>query len=374
VKILASEKWAAPGGGMERSMLEVAEGLSDRGHDLRLMYRFPGEYLPIYASFGATTRQARSFFIDRGDTVRSALGLIPTTAAGVRARPDLVYLNDILHAPFGALVSSITRRPLVAHLRLNPPDDVLGRQIWASLPRIRRFIAVSSDTRTRYADFGFPQERIDVVHNAVDLDRYTPPSDTERQAARERLGIEDDEYLIVYIGRIDAVKGIDTLINATNRLVEQGLRVRLVVAGRPAWHETPEAGLRYVEELQRRALPGSATFLGVQLDTLPLYRAADVVAVPSNWPEPFGRVIVEAMACGLPVVASDIGGIPEILTEDLRQLLVTPGDSDDLAARLQSVRADAAELGRACRRVAEARFGSAQMLDGIEASFARATS
>jgi glycosyltransferase involved in cell wall biosynthesis len=371
VRILASEKWTAPAGGMERSMLEVAEGLSSRGHAMTVMYRNPGEYLPIYESFGATTKQGRSFLIDRTRTLRSAGELVTTALAGARTRPDLVYVNDYQHTPFGALVSAATRSPLVAHLRLTPPA-VSARQMRASVPRVQRFIAVSADTRERFSQFGYPRERIDVVYNGVDLTRYSPGSVEERRISRRELGIADDEYLVLYVGRIDAVKGIETLIGAVNQLRERGRRIRLVVVGRPAWHETVEAGERYVAALQQRALSGTAAFIGVQLNPVPLYRAADVVAVPSHWPEPFGRVIVEAMACGRPVVASGVGGIPEILTGELKALLVPPADEAALAARLDAISGHVDDLGQACRDEAEARFGLDTMIDGIEESFSRA--
>lgn len=352
-------------------MLEVAEGLVRRNHDVTLMYRFAGEYLPLYAGFGAKTRQERAFFIDRGETLRSAAALAATTLHGVRLHPDLIYLNDVLHLPFGALVSSLTRSPAVSHLRLIPGPN-FGRQIWTALPRIRRFIAVSADTRDRWVSYGFPAEHIDVVYNAIDVARYSPGTPEDRAIARRDLGIDDDEQVVLYVGRIDKVKGIETLIGAVSRLAQRRQRLRLVVAGRPAWHETPEAGQEYVEQLRRMATDVTASFLGPVIDTVPLYRAADVVAVPSEWPEPFGRVVIEAMGCARPVVATAVGGIPEILTGELATLLAPPGDVEQLSDRLDQALDAGPELGAACREAAARRFGLETMLDGVEASFALA--
>jgi glycosyltransferase involved in cell wall biosynthesis len=355
---------------MERSMLEVAEGLVRRRHDVTLMYQFAGDYLPLYAAFGAKTRQERAFFIDRGKTLRSAAGLAATTLHGVRAHPDLIYLNDVLHVPFGALVSKLTRAPAVSHLRLIP-GPMFGRQIWMALPRIRRLIAVSSDTRARWVEYGFPADRIDVVYNAIDHERYSPGTAEDRVIARHDLGIDEAEQVVLYVGRIDKVKGIETLIDAVGRLAKKRDRVRLVVAGRPAWHETPEAGQQYVERLRRMATDVTATFLGPVVDTIRLYRAADVVAVPSEWPEPFGRVVIEAMGCARPVVATAVGGIPEILTEDLAVLLAPPADPEQLAARLDHALMAAPELGAMCRAAVMRRFDLETMLDGLEETFSR---
>ncbi|HVT66081.1 MAG TPA: glycosyltransferase family 4 protein [Mycobacteriales bacterium] len=369
MRILATEKWTAPGGGMERSMLEVAEGLAGRGHDLELMYRFPGDYLPMYASFGVKTHQERAFFVDRAETLRSTLGLALTTLDGVRRRPDLIYLNDVLHVPFGAMTSAVTRAPAVSHLRLSPPDKPMGRQFWKSVPRIKRFIAVSADTRDRWVALGFPADRVGVVHNGVDVARYTPGTDADKAAARSELGIADEDEIVLYLGRIDKVKGIETLIDAVNRLAVRRPRLHLLVVGRPAWHETPEAGERYVESLRTAAKAVRATFLAARLDAVPLYRVADVVAMPSEWPEPFGRVAIEAMACGRPCVATRIGGIPEIFTGDLEQLLTPAGDPAGLATCLDAALDAGPELGGICRAAAQARFSLETALDGIEANF-----
>lgn len=354
-------------------MLEVASGLAARGHDMTVVYQNAGALLTSYAEAGVHTVQGGQFAVDRSQTVRSALQLLATTWLGIRRRPELVYVNDFQHTTFGALVSTATRSALVCHLRLTPPAaGSFARQLKLSIPHVDRFIAVSEDSRERHSRAGFPRERIDVVHNGIDLSHYSPGTPAQRTSARQQLGVDEDALVIAYVGRVDAVKGVETLVDAVNALHAENPRYHLLVVGRPAWHDSPQAGAAYVEGLRHRARPGSATFLGVQLDTVPVYRAADVVVVPSQWPEPFGRAVVEAMACGRPVIASRIGGIPEILTEDLEPLLVEPGSVADLAARLAWIDGRCTDLGPRCREVATARFGLERTLDGIESSFARA--
>ena len=372
MRILATAKWAEAKGGAERSVLDVSGGLSARGHDVTVLYQGAGELLPEYQRRGCSTVHGFEFFIDRNRHVASTGGFAWTWLRGVRQRPELVYIQDWEHAPLGAAVSSSCRAPLVSHLRLTPPPQY-SRQHRSALRRVDRFIAVSSDVRERFVTSGLPRDRIDVVHNGLDLDEFSPGAPADREAVREALGVSPDDFVVLYVGRLDRVKGVETLIAACNRRAELGRPVRLVAVGQPIWHQSDSDGQDYLERLRDLAKPTQADFVGARTDIVPMYRAADVVVVPSIWPEPFGRVVIEAMACGRAVIASRVGGIPEILTGDLAPLLFEPGDVDDLVRRLDEIENDAASIGIRCRTVAEERFGIGTTLDGVEASLADAS-
>jgi glycosyltransferase involved in cell wall biosynthesis len=373
MKIVATVKWADARGGAERSVFDVTTGLQRRGADVTVMYLGGSELLPAYRQAGCEVRKVRDLFLDRQRTASSLLGLARATASGVLARPDLVYLQDYEHLTFGAAVATTARSALVCHLRLVPPK-LFGRQYRLAAQRVGRFIAVSDDVRKRFSsEVGLPIERIDVVHNGIDLERFFPGTAEDRQFARDQLGLKADEYAVLYVGRIDRVKGIEVLIEAANRLAAKRGNVRLLLVGQPIWIDTEEEGLRYVEDLRRLATDVPVEILGPHLDPVPFYRAADVVVVPSIWREPFGRVVIEAMACGRPVAASRTGGIPEILTGELAEFMVTPGDPAELTALLDRIhQGDATALGARLRAEAEARFGFDKVLDGISASIDKA--
>jgi glycosyltransferase involved in cell wall biosynthesis len=369
MKIVTTIKWADAKGGAERSGLDVASGLRKNGNDVTVLYGGGEDLLPAYRAAGCKVRKAHAFVVDPTRRLPTSIGLVRTTTAALRDWPDLVYCQDYQHLPFGGALSRATRAKLVCHLRLLPPATRSGRQIRIMIPRVDRFIAVSDDTRRRWGQAGLPVERIDVVHNGIDLSTFSPGSVEERQAARRSLGLCDDDYAIVYVGRIDHVKGVHVLVEAASRFATKLPNARLIVVGQPIWHESEQDGLNYIEELRRLAGDLRIDFAGPQYDLVPFYRAADVAVTPSTWPEPFGRVVIEAMACGAPVVASRIGGIPEILTGDLSDFMFPAGDSHALAARLDYVHSlDAAELSHRFRTEAEARFGFARALEGLVAS------
>lgn len=170
--------------------------------------------------------------------------------------------------------------------------------------------------------------RIDVVHPGVDLQMFTPG---DRRAARAALGLAGpdigDESIVAFVGRIQPLKAPDVLLRAVARLSG----VRVVVAGGPSGSglAAPDALVRLAGQL---GIADRVTFLPPQPrdQLVKLYRAADVVAVPS-YSESFGLVAVEAQACGTPVVAASVGGLPVAVRDGVSGVLVDGHDPGDWA-------------------------------------------
>jgi glycosyltransferase involved in cell wall biosynthesis len=168
-----------------------------------------------------------------------------------------------------------------------------------------------------------------VIEIGVDNSLRRPPSATEREAARGALGATPDGLVVLYLGRMDPTKGIETLLQAIRLLDDP--RILTVIAGAPS--KFRKGADTYATDL-RAGAPRGVRFVGRYDDPRPLLWAADVVVVPSIWEEPLSRVPVEAMACGVPVVGSRIGGTPEILSGPFSALLFEPGDPDALVVAL----------------------------------------
>jgi glycosyltransferase involved in cell wall biosynthesis len=189
--------------------------------------------------------------------------------------------------------------------------------------RARVFVAMSNAFAQLLADrYGVDPARIEVVPPGVDLDRFAPG---DRAAARARLGIRPDTFVVATARRLVPRMGIDVLLRAWPQIAESRGETLLVVAG-----DGPE---RARLEAEAR---GPVRFLGrVDDETLVgLYRAADVCVVPSVALEGFGLVALEALACGTPVVVTNVGGLPEAVAGLDPTLAVEPGDADALAARV----------------------------------------
>lgn len=361
-------------GGQERCLLEVTAELANRGHEIDLLYRSPGESLVEYRRFCREIRRVPGHLIEGRRPVGSILRWLRTTGIAARGRHDIVYINQHQDAPFGAAVATLKRIPLVCHLHLPPPA---GRGIQWALARskITRYITVSHHTRTQYVARGVAPSRIDVVHNGIDLDRYREPEAAQRAAFRRAHGIPLETFVVLYAGRLDPEKGIDVLIDAYALLGLSPAEGRLMIAGAPRNHRDAAAAREYVAALSTRGRPHTCVWLDRQLDPVPLYGAADVAVLPSLVNETLGRTTIEAMACERPALASAVGATSEVLSGPFGRFLFPPSDPYALAGALGRVRhwrQQEPELGAACREHVRTHFTLERAVDGIERTLARA--
>ncbi len=352
----------------------MTEGLAARGHTVDLVYRGGGSFEDRYRRACrsmtriATLRGREGQRFHRAALVRAALG-----ARRAAAEADVVYLNDDRHAFVGGVLSRLPRRALVCHLRL-PVTTARTRQDRLGLPLVDRFIAVSAATREEYVADGLAADRIDVVHNGIDPARFPLATPEQRAAARAELGL-GDQFTVLFAGRLDHAKGLEALLDAWAALGLGPDDGRLVLAGEARNHRSPAEAEAYVASLRARVPAATTLWLGRRDDVVPLYAAADVVALPSVFPEPFGRVLVEGMACGRPAVGSAVGGIPEILTGELAAGVVPPDDPAALAAALGRLRGWQDRdpgLAERCRRHVEQGFTLERTIEGVESVLQRA--
>lgn len=186
----------------------------------------------------------------------------------------------------------------------------------------------------RFPDVG---RKIEVVHNGVDVDQFAPLA---ADPGRLRNGGEEGGLKVLYAGRLTREKGVHLLIDAMKEVFRRDSRVNLELVGSFWWGSNKRTP--YVEELKAMARDAGrrVVFRGyVRSDLMPaVYQSADIFVAPSVWQEPFGKVILEAMACGLPVIASNRGGIPEVVGG--AGILLDPEDLPTLSASICRLLAD----------------------------------
>ena len=192
-----------------------------------------------------------------------------------------------------------------------------------------RVIAVSEDLASRLRRRGIRPERILTIHNAVDDDEGL--SDCEPGAFRRSLGIGPGAPLIAVVGRLSPEKGQAVFLESFRRLLSARPDARAALVGEGIDTETLK------QQAARLGLEQSVHFAGYQRHVAPIYKDVDLIVVPSVQFEGIPNVLLEAMSAQRPVVATSIGGIPEVVRHEQEALLVPPGDSLALAEAMRRV-------------------------------------
>jgi glycosyltransferase involved in cell wall biosynthesis len=383
-------------GGVATHQLHLAQGLAAAGVEAELLatntrvcrgkwgpesptvllnvYRMPGSTrlnrrtvsaLGGYARLGryafavARTRQYGS----RREVLRNVLIYRRFLA---EVRPDVIHVQHPLErCLYARTVRRVEgwRTPLVvtAHSLFGEHEEATIRSLMA--PNLRaadRVIAVSEHIADQAISLGVEQQRVCVIRSGVDTEQFRPASARERAEARARLDIVPDAQLVLFVGNLEPRKQVDVLLRAIARLRETMPEVSLLIVGSgesagPLDQTAQLARLRHA-----LGLDAAARFVGRLSDERlrDAYAAADAFALPSS-SEAQGIVALEAMACGLAVVGSRVGGLLGTIDDEQSGFLVPAGDVEALAARLAQVLSQPAlraALGDAARRVVEARF------------------
>jgi glycosyltransferase involved in cell wall biosynthesis len=369
VRILTVANHLGARGGLERTQLTNCRALAARGHRIDLVYVSAGDFAEEWERFTGSMVRTEGTLPRRRHPLSSTAAVATGAWAGKRSQPDVVYVYRYWDIPYAVAVGIMAGAPVVFHLCLPPPVRV-PRWLRPCLGRVTRTLSVSEDTATRWHGTGLRGERITVALTGVDLAQYSPAPADARAATRRALGIAEDAFFVLYAGRIGREKGVDILVRAFAELSALRPECHLMVVGSPSLGADPADSAAYEAELRALAAGLTVSWNPAQPDVVALIQAADVAVAPSLWPEPLSRSVMEPLACGVPVVATRVGGNPEILTGWLSDFLVEPSDVPGLTARLASLhrwRSADPSLGDRCRREAEARLSLDTEVDTIEA-------
>jgi glycosyltransferase involved in cell wall biosynthesis len=370
-------------GGSEQSLLDVMASLGSAEPTLerRLLSMADGE-LPAearalgvevtvlsmpraLASLGESKAERASRLTRAAELAGAALVtpsyLVAFRNAVRRARPDIVHTNG-MKAHVAARLA-VPELPRVVHLRDFASQRPLAKGVVATQGKRALFVTNSHAVKADLLGIA-PSVRARVVHNAIDVSRFVAgPTDFIHLA--ELAGLPPPAPGTRVVGMVATYawwKGHRTFLAAAARLrATCPIPLRFYVVGGPIYGSPgSEISRAELERLIRSAgLEGAVGLVPFQREVERAYRGLDVVVHASERPEPFGRVIVEAMASGRPVVVARAGGAVEVFSEGVSGLGFTPGDADACAAALRSLLENDSLRGRfgsAARVEAEARF------------------
>lgn len=347
-------------GGTERLTIELVTRLTDRFRMVVCCLDAPGEWAGELAGRGIPVI-----------ALRRTPGFHPSLGAQV-ARVAAAHGVQVIHchhySPFvyGRIAGLFNRRArllFTEHGRLSDRPPVLKRRIanaWLS-----RFsgpvFAVSEALKQHMVGEGFPAGRVDVIHNGIDPG--SPPAAAERRRARDALNIASEVLLLGIVARLDPVKDLKTAIAAIPRIKSQVGPVGLAIVGDGSERTALEACARDL------GVAADVHFLGYRADIRGLLPAFDVY-VNTSISEGISLTILEAMATALPVVATRVGGTPEVVVHDGTGLLVEPRSAAALAEAIERLARDA-ETRDAMGAAGRARVETLFTIDRMVADYAR---
>jgi D-inositol-3-phosphate glycosyltransferase len=342
-------------GGMNVYVRELSAQVARLGHSLDVFTRRTDPNDPIEVDMAPGVRLVH---LEAGEVATMdknvVLTHLPQFVAGVeryRQRHDLRY--DLVHSHYwlsaraGADLAAAWGVPHVTMFhtlgevknRCGAPGSesaarvAVERQVIATADRI---VAASEDELGHMVElYGGDPARVTIIPCGVNTRLFRPQG---RARARRALGLEGC-WTVLFVGRMDPLKGLDLLLHAAHRLAPHAPDLRVVVVGGDAVPESEEARVR--DLAAELGLTGRVRFVGAvpQSDLPQYYNAADVCVVPSYY-ESFGLVAVEALACGTPVIASRVGGLPKVVKHGRNGLLVAERSADAFASSIEALYAD----------------------------------
>lgn len=272
-------------------------------------------------------------------------------------RPQLLHANSLTMGRLAGQVSSRLGIPTTAHLR----DIIkLSAASIADLNRNERLVAVSNATREFHVAQGINTQRVAVVHNGVDLESFRPRIRTGRLLAELPLLPGPPAKLIATIGQIGLRKGQEILAAAAPAIVEHVSDAHFVLIGERSSQkqESVEFEAEIHRSFEQAGLSSHLHFLGYRNDVDRLLNEIDVLVHPAHQ-EPFGRVLLEASAAGVPIVATNVGGTSEIVVDGVTGFLVPRADPNALAMSVIQMLTNqhaADQMRKAARQRAEQQF------------------
>ncbi|CAN5878294.1 glycosyltransferase family 4 protein [soil metagenome] len=349
-------------GGQERVALDLAIGQLARGHAVTVISLAPGPDGALAAEFAEA-----GIVVDRV-AKRGGLDatLVPRLARALRRHAaDVVHTHNPLPLIYGAPAARLAGARVI-HTKHGINPGSRGHRLLrrAAAWLAHAFVAVSDTTEQQARELNdAPVARLHTIPNGIRLDRYAPDA-RARDEVRAELGL-GDAWVVGTVGRMDANKNQAMLVRAMAPLFTHVSNVRLVIVGDGDARAEVESAVAALPD------PSRVVLAGRRMDVPRVVQAFDCFALPSI-SEGLPLVVPEAMAAGLPIVATAVGGLPSVIDEGETGLLI-PVEEAALTTALASLAGDperARNMGRRAREVALARYSSERMVDEYLALYA----
>lgn len=264
-----------------------------------------------------------------------------------RRRVRLLHINHASYwRPAEVIAAKLLRIPVITHYHVVVDEPGPYVRFSSAIAAVSRYTAEHSRPEN------VPKK---IIHNAVELARYD-----NARSLRGELGLAADDVVVSFIGQVREIKGVDLFLRLAHAIPDA--RVKFLIVGECRDPEKYEGS--YTVERLEREIGGDARirYVGYRSDVENLYRTSDLIVMPSLWEEPFGLINIEAGAARRPIVATRVGGIPEVVEHGENGFLVDRGDLEALVAHTRSLADDESlrrRVGDRGRSLVEERFTQA---------------
>ncbi len=366
MKILFLDQSGKPGGA-ELCLIDIAKpyqndclvGLFADGSFKDLLEK---NHIPVKILTSQAIRVKKESSLTQGLASITQLAPLISKVIKIARNYDLIYANTQKALVVGAIASFFSNRPLVFHLHdiLSPEHfSQTNRRISVTLANRASLVIVNSQaSKKAFIEAGGKADKVEIVYNGFDPQNYIS-QESEVKQLREKLEL-DDKFVVGHFSRLAPWKGQHILIEAIAKCPPE---VAVILVGDALFGEQD-----YVKQLHQQIdkleLQNRVKFLGFRHDIPLLMAACDLVAHTSTAPEPFGRVIVEAMLSGTPVVAAASGGAVELVEPGINGFLATPGNPQELTKVINTCLSDkqkTAAIAETARNTASQRFNVANI-------------
>ena len=351
IRLLFATKNRTRGGGQEKHVFQLAKRFHEK---YELVFLIAGGYIePELPQMGRIYR-----FPGKGRWVFAPLDALFMLYVIWRENIDLVHTHHRYPGFLGRILSCVTRSKLLSTVHNRFPDKS-GISLWGD-----HVIAVSRSVANWLTEeCGLDEGRIEVIYNGIEVPK--PCAKEELYELRQSLGLAADEVVLCAVGRITEQKNYPALLETLAHLGNRQWSLLLIGEG-----ELEKETQRLVHA---HGLEDRVRFLGYREDVSKIMQMSDIYVMSSAW-EGFPYVIVEALANGLPVIATDVGGVSEAVRHGRNGYIVPPGNNDDMARYIGALIDDANQrraLGSEGRRIFEEMFTDEVMYERVENAYNR---
>ena len=261
-----------------------------------------------------------------------------------REKIDVIHVNRATGwRPAEYLAAKLRMTPIITHFHTAVTQAAPYTRMSTVIAAVSQYVANASKTQ------GIP---VEVIHNSVNIEQFSCGKDIRRE-----LGIDSDDVVVMFAGQIKRIKGVDNFIKMAARL--KGENVRFLIAGECRGGAGRQDAYTQDELQHEISIDPRIKYLGYRTDMPDIYRSSDIVVMPSRWEEPFGLIITESGAASRPIVATRVGGIPEVIKDKETGFIVDPEDVEQMARTVQKLIDSPimrSKIGSAARQLVEKEF------------------